>query len=89
VRELVKQPLSEAEVRALGERLGGVRELIAPKRRKELEALGLLAPGDEALVRHLSENPNHVRRPLVDTGRQLTAGFTADVRAALESEWGA
>ena len=86
MRELVKQPLSEAEVRALGERLGGVRELIAPKRRKELEALGL---DGEALVRHLSENPNHVRRPLIDTGRQLTAGFTADVRAALESEWGA
>jgi arsenate reductase-like glutaredoxin family protein len=85
VRELVKQPLTEAEVRALGERLGGLRELIAPKRRKELEALGL---GDEALVRYLSENPNHVRRPLVDTGRKLTAGFTADVRAALEAEWG-
>jgi arsenate reductase-like glutaredoxin family protein len=85
VRELVKQPLTEGEVRALGERLGGLRELIAPKRRKELEALGL---GDEALVRHLSENPNHVRRPLVDTGRKLTAGFTADVRAALEAEWG-
>ena len=85
MRELVKQPLTEAEVRALGERLGGLRELIAPKRRKELEALGL---DDEALVRHLSENPNHVRRPLVDTGRKLTAGFTADVRAALESEWG-
>ena len=79
----MKQPLTEAELRALGERLGGVRELIAPKRRKELEALG-----DEALLRHLSENPNHVRRPLVDTGRQLTAGFTAEVRAALESEWG-
>ena len=81
----MKQPLTEAELRTLGERLGGVRELIAPKRRKELEALGL---GDEALLRHLSENPNHVRRPLVDTGRQLTAGFTAEVRAALESEWG-
>ena len=41
MRELVKQPLSEAEVHALAARLGGVRELIAPKRRKELEGLGL------------------------------------------------
>jgi arsenate reductase-like glutaredoxin family protein len=83
VRELVKQPLTEAEVHALAARLGGVRELIAPKRRKELEGLG-----DAQLARHLSENPNHVRRPLVDTGQKLTAGFTADVRAALEAEWG-
>ncbi|HET9452378.1 MAG TPA: hypothetical protein VFO83_15915 [Aggregicoccus sp.] len=80
----MKQPLAEEEVRALAQRLGGLRELIAPKRRKELEGLA-----DEALVRHLSQNPQHVRRPLIDTGRQLTAGFTAEVRAALESEWGA
>jgi arsenate reductase-like glutaredoxin family protein len=83
VRELVKQPLTEPELRALAERLGGVRELVAPKRRKELESVP-----DAQLARHLSENPNHVRRPLIDTGRQLTAGFTADVRAALEAEWG-
>ena len=78
----MKQPLTEAELRALGERMGGVRELVAPKRRKELAEIP-----DEALARHLAENPNHVRRPLVDTGRQLLGGFTADVRAALESEW--
>lgn len=82
VRELPKKPLSEAEVRALGARLGGVRELIAPKRKEELGGLG-----EEELVRHLAANPNHVRRPLIDTGKQLTAGFTAQVRAALEKEW--
>jgi arsenate reductase len=82
VRELPKKPLSEAEVRALGARLGGVRELIAPKRKAELGGLG-----EEELVRHLAENPNHVRRPLIDTGQQLAAGFTAAVRAALEKEW--
>ncbi len=85
MRELVKQPLTEAELRALAERLpGGVRELVAPKRRKELEGVP-----DAALAHHLAENPNHVRRPLIDTGRQLTTGFTADVREALEAEWGA
>ncbi len=82
MRELPKKPLSEAEVRALGARLGGVRELIAPKRKTELEGLG-----EEELVRHLAANPGHVRRPLIDTGKQLTAGFTAQVRAALEKEW--
>jgi arsenate reductase-like glutaredoxin family protein len=83
VRELVKKPLSEAEVRALAARLGGVRELIAPKRKAELAALG-----EEELVRHLAANPNHVRRPLIDTGSQLLAGFTASVRAALDKELG-
>jgi len=81
VRELVKKPLSEAEVRALAGRLGGVRELIVPKRKGELGGMG-----EEELVRHLAANPNHVRRPLIDTGKQLLAGFTADVRAALNKE---
>ena len=81
MRELVKQPLSEAEVRALAARMGGVRELIAPKRKAELGALG-----EEELVRHLAANPNHVRRPLIDTGRQLLGGFTAQVRAMLDKE---
>jgi arsenate reductase len=79
VRELVKKPLSEAEVRALAARMGGVRELIAPKRKGELGTLG-----EEELVKHLAANPNHVRRPLIDTGSQLLGGFTAEVRAALE-----
>lgn len=82
VRELPKKPLSEAEVRALGARLGGVKELIAPKRKAELGGME-----EEELVRHLAANPGHVRRPLIDTGGQLVAGFTAAVRAALEKEW--
>ena len=77
----MKKPLSEAEIRALAARLGGVRELIAPKRKAELGGMG-----EEELVRHLAATPNHVRRPLIDTGRQLLAGFTADVRAALDKE---
>jgi len=83
IRELVKKPLSEAEVRALAAKLGGVKELIAPKRKAELGAMG-----EEELVRHLAANPNHVRRPLIDTGSRLLAGFTAEVRAALEKDLG-
>ncbi len=75
----MKKPLSEPEVRALAARLGGVRELIAPKRKAELGSLE-----EEALVQHLAANPNHVRRPLIDTGSALLTGFTAQVRAALE-----
>ncbi len=81
MRELVKKPLSEAEVRALAARMGGVRELIAPKRKAELEGMG-----EEELVCHLAANPNHVRRPLIDTGSRVLGGFTAQVRAVLEKE---
>lgn len=78
-REVTKQPLSEAEVRALAKRLGGIRELVAPKRREELAPLS-----DEELVKHLASTPGHLRRPIIDTGSLITAGFTAATRAQLE-----
>jgi len=74
----VKQPLTEAELIALGKRLGGVRALVGPKQQKNLEHLS-----DAELPRHLAANPGHVRRPLIDTGELLLAGFTADVREQL------
>lgn len=77
----MKQPLSEKEVRELGKRLGGVRELVGPKRRAELAGLS-----EAELVVHLAKNPGHVRRPLIDTGKLLTAGFTAETRAQLDGE---
>jgi arsenate reductase-like glutaredoxin family protein len=77
-RDVIKQPLSVAEVKALGKRLGGLRELVAPKRREELSSLT-----GEALARHLSENPGHLRRPLIDTGDALHAGFTSETRERL------
>ncbi len=77
-RDLMKQPLTEAEAVALGKRLGGLRELVAPKRRAEAEAVP-----DAKLAAWLAANPNFVRRPLIDTGKQLEAGFTAEVRARL------
>lgn len=79
MRELVKKPLSEAEVRALAEKMGGVHQLIAPKKKGELGGMG-----EEELVKHLAANPNHVRRPLFDTGSRVLGGFTAETRAALE-----
>lgn len=75
----MKQPLSESELRALAKRLGGIRELVGPKRREELSTVS-----DAALVGHLAKNPGHLRRPLIDTGKLLTAGFTAATRELLE-----
>ena len=54
-RDLMKQPLSEAE-----------------------------AVPDAKLAAWLAANPNFVRRPLIDTGKGLEAGFTANVREKLK-----
>lgn len=75
---MVKQPLTEAELSALAERAGSIRELVAPKQRENLATLS-----DKQLLKHLAENPNHVRRPIIDTGKVLALGFTADVREKL------
>lgn len=75
----MKQPLTEKELLALAPRLGGIRELVGPKQRKNLESVP-----DAELAKHLAANPGHVRRPLIDTGSKLVAGFTAAVRAELE-----
>jgi len=75
------RPLTEAEVRALSKRLGGVRELVAPKHRKELEGLP-----DAEVVKDLAHSPAHVRRPLIDAGGALYGGFTKEVREKLLGE---
>lgn len=80
-RDLMKQPLSEAELRALAKRAGGIRELVAPKRRAETESIP-----DAQLYAHLAQNPNFVRRPIIDTGGVLTLGFTSETRAQLEGK---
>ena len=59
-----------------------MRELVGPKRRAELAGLD-----EPSLVRHLAQNPGHLRRPLIDTGSQLVAGFTAEVRETLDAAW--
>ena len=74
----MKEPLSKAELSALAKRLGGIRELVAPKRRAETGSLS-----DAQLLEKLAAEPNYVRRPLVDTGKALTAGFTDSVREVL------
>ena len=75
---MTREPLTAAELKALASRLGGMRELVGPKRRKETADLT-----DAQLLAHLVKNPAHLRRPLIDTGKLLLAGFKADARAAL------
>ena len=75
---LMKQPLTEAEAVALGKRLGGIRELVAPKRRAEAEKVP-----DAKLAAWLAANPNFVRRPLIDTGMRPSCGRRRSAMSSL------
>ena len=78
-RNLIKQPLSAAELRALAKKAGGADQLVAPKRRAEAEGLE-----GEKLIAWLSEDGARVRRPIIEVGGKLVLGFAAEARAALE-----
>jgi len=78
-RNLIKQPLSVGELRALAKRAGGAEQLVAPKRRTEAAGLS-----GEKLLSWLSEDGGRVRRPIVDTGGVLTLGFTEEARQTLD-----
>jgi len=83
LRNLIKEPLTVAELKRLAKRVGGARELVAPKRRKEAEGIE-----GEALIAWLAEDGGRVRRPIVDTGSRVLLGFTAESRAALDEALG-
>ena len=81
LRNILKEPLSIEELRRLASRVGGVDELVAPKRRAEAEGLH----GDK-LLRWLAEDGARVRRPIVVTGRKVTLGFADATRRDLEKD---
>src|SRR5437899_2031820 len=79
LRNLVKEPLTVDELRALARRVGGVAELVAPKRRAEAEGLA-----DADLYQWLAADGGRIRRPIIDAGGKVALGFTGAVRAELE-----
>jgi arsenate reductase (glutaredoxin) len=79
LRNILKEPLSMEELRRLASRVGGVDELVAPKRRAEAEGLH-----GEKLLRWLAEDGARVRRPIVVTGKKVTLGFSDAIRQDLE-----
>jgi arsenate reductase len=83
-RDLFKQPLSVAEIRALAARAPeGVRSLVST-RSSQYKALGLDRKklGDAELVALLAKEPRLLRRPLVQAGDRLVIGLD---REALET----
>lgn len=79
LRHLIKEPLSAAELQRLGKLAGGLRLLVAPKRRAEAEAVP-----DAKLAAWLAEDGGRVRRPIIEVGGVVTLGFAGDARAKLE-----
>src|SRR5438045_5906747 len=79
LRNIIKEPLSVDELRRLASRVGGVDELVAPKRRAEAEGLH-----GEKLLRWLAADGARVRRPIVVTGAKVTLGVSEAAREALE-----
>jgi arsenate reductase len=77
-RNLIKEPLTEAELRGLAKKAGGAEQLVAPKRRKEAEGLS-----GEKLIAWLAEDGGRVRRPIIEVAGELTLGFAADAQEKL------
>jgi len=82
-RNLIKQPLSAAELKQLAKRAGGAEKLVAPKRKTEAEGLS-----GERLIAWLAEDGGRVRRPIVDVDGDVFLGFAAATRADLEKKLG-
>src|SRR5438045_8783103 len=82
-RNLIKQPLTAAELRALAKKAGGPEQLVAPKRRAEAEGLG-----GEKLIAWLAEHGGRVRRPDIEAGGQRTLGVAADAQEEVERRLG-
>ena len=78
-RNLIREPLTAAELRALAKKAGGAEQLVAPKRRAE--AAG---KSGEALIAWLAEDGGRVRRPIIIAGGKMTLGFTEETRRALD-----
>lgn len=80
IRNLIKEPLSKDELRALAKQAGGPKELVAPKRRAEAEGLD-----GEKLIAWLAEDGARVRRPIIVVGKTVILGFAGDARDRLKA----
>lgn len=70
LRNVIKEPLTAAELRGLAGKVGGPKQLVAPKRRAEAEGLD-----GEELIAWLAADGARLRRPIIVTGKKTALGF--------------
>lgn len=78
IRNLIREPLTASELRALARRVGGAPELVAPKRRAEVEGFSAAQ-----VIDYLSADSNRIRRPIIDDGERVYLGFSTAVQKQL------
>lgn len=80
-RNLKEEPLSQAEVRSLAEKVGGVDKLFS-KRAMKYKSMGLRERevSEDEMVKLMSEEYTFVTRPVIVRGDRATAGFSANGR---------
>lgn len=78
LRDLKAQPLEAAEVEDLARKVGGVDKLFS-KRAMKYRQMGLHERdvSEEEMVRLMAEEYTFVTRPVIVSGDQATAGFSA------------
>ena len=84
-RDLFKQPLTAAEIRALAAKAPqGVRGLLST-RTSQYRALGLdrKSVSDEELIALMAREPRLLRRPLTVAGQRIIVGFDGPALEAL------
>lgn len=79
MRNLIKEPLTAAELQRLAKPAGGLRNLVAPKRRAEAAEVP-----DAKLAAWLAADGSRVRRPIVEVDGEVALGFAAEAKAKLE-----
>jgi arsenate reductase len=77
-RNLKEEPLSQAEVRGLAAKVGGVDKLFS-KRAMKFRSMGLheREVSEDEMVKLMAEEYTFVTRPVIVRGDQATAGFSA------------
>ena len=85
-RNLKEEPLSEDEVRALAEKVGGIEALFS-KRAMKYRQMGLheREVSEDEMVRLMAEEYTFVTRPVIVRGNRATAGFSKKVDALVSA----
>ena len=74
-RDLIRDPLSDDEVRDLVHRAGGLESILATKSPAYRARAGTVA--DEAgWLAAMAQEPRLIRRPILETDKGMTVGFS-------------